>query len=308
MKEAAEAVVRDSLGVQAGERVLVIADTGTRAIGEALREAAAREQAEAVLALMDPRERSGQEPPDAIAAALLNCDVFIAPTTASLSHTQARKAATENGARGATLPGVTEDLLTRLMTADLALVKRRSDAVAQLLTDSDEAHLTCPRGTDFTFDITDRDGVADDGQLAAPRAFGNLPCGEGFVSPRDGRGRLIVASLAGIGLGHGDLAVEDGRLIAASGTEGEQLLETLLAAGELGTNLAELGVGTNEQATLTGNVLEDEKMLGTVHVAFGASMGIGGTVSVPVHLDSVVVEPTLRIGATTVIEGGRFLL
>lgn len=308
MREAAEAVVRDSLGVQAGERVLVIADTGTQPIGEALRAAAARAGAEAVLALMDPRERSGQEPPDAIAAAFLHCDVFIAPTTASLSHTQARKAATENGARGATLPGVTEDLLTRLMTADLAEVKRRSDAVAQLLTDRDEARLTCPRGTDFTFDLSGRAGEADDGQLATAGAFGNLPCGEGFVSPLNGHGRLVVASLAGIGLGHGDLTVEDGRLVAATGDEGERLLETLLAAGELGTNLAELGVGTNEQATLTGNVLEDEKMLGTVHIAFGASMGIGGTVSVPVHLDSVVLEPTLRIGDTPVIEAGRFLL
>jgi leucyl aminopeptidase (aminopeptidase T) len=194
------------------------------------------------------------------------------------------------------------------MTADLPALKRRSDAVANLLSESDEARLTCPRGTDFTFDLTGRGGIADDGRLAAAGAFGNLPCGEGFIAPLTGHGRLVVASIAGIGLGHGDLRVEDGRLVAASGDEGEKLLDTLLAAGELGTNLAELGVGTNEKATLTGNVLEDEKMLGTVHVAFGASMGIGGTVSVPVHLDSVVLEPTLRIGATPVIEAGRFLL
>jgi leucyl aminopeptidase (aminopeptidase T) len=308
MNEAAEAVVRDSLAVQATERVLVVADTRTRAIGDALREAAARAGAEAVLALMDPRERHAQEPPDAIAAALLACDVFIAPTTASLSHTTARKAATENGARGATLPGVTEEMLARVMTADLGEVKRRSDAVAELLTDSAEAHVSCPRGTDFTLDLTGRAGHSDDGDLRSAGAFGNLPCGEGYVAPLNGRGRLIVTSLAGIGLGHGDLIVEDGRLVRASGDEGERLLATLRKAGELGTNLAELGVGTNEKATLTGVVLEDEKMLGTVHIAFGASMAIGGTVSVPVHLDSVIVEPTLRIGATTVIEGGRFLL
>jgi len=308
MREAAEAVVRDSLGVQAGERVLVVADTRTQAIGEALRTAASGVGAEAVLALMDPRERHAQEPPDAIAAAFLACDVFIAPTIASLSHTKARKAASENGARGATLPGVTENLLTRLMTADLQEVKRRSDAVAELLTAADQAHVSCPRGTDFTLDLTGRSGYSDDGDLKHDNAFGNLPCGEGFVAPLNGSGRLIVSSLAGIGLGYGDLLVEDGRLTSAGGDEGEQLLATLLKAGELGTNLAELGVGTNEKATLTGIVLEDEKMLGTVHVAFGASMAIGGTVSVPVHLDSVIVEPTLHIGSTAVIEGGRFLL
>src|SRR3954452_24476107 len=98
MREAVDAVIAEALGV----KVLVVVDTGTQAIGEALRAAASRAGAEAVLALMDPRERHAQEPPDAIAAALLACDVFIAPTTASLSHTRALRAATENGARGAT--------------------------------------------------------------------------------------------------------------------------------------------------------------------------------------------------------------
>ena len=303
MREAVEAVLRGSLGVKPGERVLVIADTGTRAIGEALREAGG-----AVLALMEPRTRHGEEPPDPIAAAMLACDVFVAPTTFSLSHTRARKAATENGARGATLPGVTEDMLARLMTGDNSEIKRRSDALAELLTQADTAHVSCPRGSDCTFDLTGRSGTSDDGDLTAPGAFGNLPFGEGFISPLSGDGRLVVSSLAGIGLGHGELTVKHGRLTAASGPEGEQLLATLRAAGEDGTNLAELAAGTNEKATLTGLVLEDEKMLGTVHVAFGNSAGIGGSVDVPVHLDSVIVEPTLRIGDTAVIEGGRFLL
>jgi leucyl aminopeptidase (aminopeptidase T) len=308
MREAVEAVVRDSLGVRAGERVLVIADTGTQAIGEALRAAASRAGAEAVLALMDPRERHAQEPPDAIAAAWLACDVFIAPTTASLSHTRARQAATRNVARGATLPGVTEDMLTRVMGAGQAEIKRRSDALAALFTQAGIARVTCPRGTDCTFDLTGRAGTSDDGDLTAPGAFGNLPFGEGYVSPVSGNGRLVVSSLAGIGLGHGDLTVQDGRLTHATGQEGEQLLATLRKAGELGTNLAELAAGTNDRATLTGVVLEDEKMLGTVHIAFGDSANIGGNVSVPVHLDSVIVEPTLHIGDTPVIEGGRFLL
>src|SRR4051794_11255294 len=308
MREAVEAVVRDSLGVKAGERVLVIADTGTQAIGEALRAAASRAGAEAVLALMDPRERHAQEPPDAIAAAWLACDVFIAPTTAALSHTRARQAATRNGARGATLPGVTEDMLTRVMGAGQAEIKRRSDALAGLFTQAGTARVTCARGTDCTFDLTGRAGTSDDGDLTAPGSFGNLPFGEGYVSPLSGNGRLVVSSLAGIGLGHGDLTVEDGRLTHATGQEGDQLLATLRKAGELGTNLAELAAGTNDRATLTGVVLEDEKMLGTVHIAFGDSANIGGNVSAPGHLDSVIVEPSLHIGDTPVIEGGRFLL
>ena len=55
-------------------------------------------------------------------------------------------------------------------------------------------------------------------------------------------------------------------------------------------------------------MLEDEKILGTVHIAFGASAGIGGTVSVPIHLDVVVLDASLRIGDTTVLDAGRYLL
>jgi aminopeptidase len=306
LQRAAEAVVGTCLRVAAGEEVVVVADRGTRDVGAALREAAAAAGGEAVLLTMEPRDLDGQEPPRVVAAALSGADVFLAPTSRSLSHTAARKAATDAGARGATLPGVTPDLLARLMGADLALLRRRSRALAQLLAIEDEAHFTCPRGSDLRLDLTGRSGIPDDGDLTAEGAFGNLPCGEGFVSPLSGEGRFVAATVAGMGRAEAELVIEDGRLVAGTGA-GEALLATLRDAGEQGTNLAELGVGTNERATLTGNVLEDEKILGTVHVAFGASMGIGGTVAVPVHLDCVVLEPTLDVGTTRVIEAGRFV-
>jgi leucyl aminopeptidase (aminopeptidase T) len=202
-------------------------------------------------------------------------------------------------------------MLARLMSADLATLRDRSRRLAELLTEADEAHFTCPRGSDLRLDLTDRTGIPDDGDLDAPSAFGNLPCGEGFISPLGGEGRLVASTLGGIGKAAGEppvLTVEDGRLASATRPEGEQLLATLRGAGEQGTNLAELGIGTNERATLTGNVLEDEKILGTVHVAFGASAGIGGTVAVPVHLDCVVLEPTLTVGGTPVLDAGRLVL
>jgi leucyl aminopeptidase (aminopeptidase T) len=259
---------------------------------------------------MDARANDGTEPPPPIAAALAACDVYIVPTSRSLSHTEARRAATQACARGATLPGVTEDMLARLMACDFELMAERSRRVAELLTRADEAHVTCPRGSDMTFDLSGRDGIADDGDLSAPGAFGNLPCGEGFVSPLDGSGTIVVSTLASLGLPPEPvrITVEAGRLTDATGEWGARWAGLMDAAGERGRNLAELGVGTNERATLTGNVLEDEKMLGTVHVAFGASAGIGGTVSVPVHLDCVIEQATLDVGGTRVLEQGRFVL
>jgi len=311
LDRAVRTVVRDSLAVREGEDVLVVVDEPLRDLGERLRRAAQSAGADAVLAVMAARANHGTEPPRPIAEALAGCDVFIAPTTRSLSHTQARKRATDGGARGATLPGVTGDMLARLMDLDLDALRERSRAVAALLDEADDAHVTCPRGSDLRLDLAGRRGIADDGDLAAPGAFGNLPCGEGFIAPAGGEGVVVARTLASLGLVSGPparLTLEDGRLAAATGPEGERLLEMLRAHGAAGTNLAELGVGTNERAQLTGNILEDEKLLGSIHVAFGASAGIGGTVAVPIHLDVVVPDATLTVGATTVLGEGRFAL
>ena len=96
--------------------------------------------------------------------------------------------------------------------------------------------------------------------------------------------------------------------VRATGADGSTLLELLTAHGPDGTNVAELGIGTNEKAILTGELLEDEKLLGTVHVAFGASAGIGGEIQVPVHLDCVVMKPTLTVDGREVIRDGELLV
>ena len=302
-------VVARCLGVRAGESVLVVADPGNAALGDALMQAARAAGGDGVLMILPPDASRGTEPPAPVAAAFAATDVFIAPCLPSLSHTSARKRACEGGARGATMPGVTTDLLARLMSVDFDAMSARCHAVARLLSEADEAHLTCERGSDMHFDLRGRAAIADDGDLSAPGAFGNLPCGEGFASPLDGAGTIAASSLPD-GLADPPLllTVRDGRLHGADGAAGAAFLDHLDAHGPLGRNLAELGVGTNDRATLTGFTLEDEKILGTAHIAFGASAGIGGTVTVPVHEDVVVLEPSLWIGSTQVLAAGRYVL
>jgi len=310
LDRAMQTVVTRCLGVAAGDDVVVVADAGTLALGQGLRAAAAAAGGDAVLCVMDERATDGTEPPPPVAAALGACDVFIAPTSRSLSHTMARKAASDAGARGATLPGVTAEMLARLMSVDAEALGARCAVVAGALDGGSEARLTCPLGSDLVFDLRGRHGISDDGDLTARGAFGNLPCGEGFIAPASGNGVMVASSLASIGLVAGEparLEVRDGQLVAASGAEGEELLRRLREHGSGGTNLAELGVGTNGAATLTGNVLEDEKILGTVHVAFGASAAIGGTVSVPIHLDCVVLDASLEVDGRPVLDAGRLV-
>ncbi|HYY05874.1 MAG TPA: aminopeptidase [Candidatus Limnocylindria bacterium] len=311
LERALRAVVRDCLGVREGENALVICNPATQRIGARMREEAAAAGADAVLAIIDERASHAAEPPPTVANAMLRADVIIAPTVQSLSHTAARNAASDAGARVATLPGVTEEMLARAMSADIEGLRRKGTAVAEALEAATGATIGSADGAVLRLDLGGRPGIPDSGDIRERGAFGNLPCGEGFISPAGGEGVLVVdGSIASIGKVSepARLTIEDGRLVVATGPEGERLYELLSVHGEDGTRIAELGIGTNEKAILTGEILEDEKILGTCHVAFGASAGIGGTIQVPVHLDCVVMRPTVTLDDHPIVSDGELLV
>ncbi len=313
LEQAVRAVVNDCLGVSEGEEVLVVCNPATLGLGERMRAESGRAGADAVVALMHERESHAAEPPGPVAEAMAAADVVLAPTIQSLSHTAARKRASEAGTRIATLPGVTEEMLARVMSADMAELRRRGGAVAERLDAASEARITCPSGSDLRLGLEGRTAIPDAGELTEPGAFGNLPCGEGFIAPMEGTsyGTLVIdGSMAGVGLADEpvELVVEGGHLTSARGGQGMAFMDLLTAHGDDGTNVAELGIGTNEKAILTGNILEDEKILGTCHVAFGASAAIGGTVQVPVHLDAVVIKPTVSLDGEDIVREGELLV
>jgi leucyl aminopeptidase (aminopeptidase T) len=313
LDRAVEAVVRDCVGVKSGEDVLVICNPRTQELGERLRAEAQGVGADAVLAVIAERASHAAEPPDPVAAAMAAADVVLAPTIQSLSHTASRKAASDRGVRIATLPGVTEEMLARVMSADMEALRRKGHAIAGALSAASEARITCANGSDLRLGLEGRAAIPDAGELTGFGAFGNLPAGEGFIAPVEGtgEGRLVVdGSIAGIGIVEEPvgLRVEAGHLTDATGAAGARLMELLTEHGEEATNVAELGIGSNEKAILTGEVLEDEKILGTAHVAFGASAGIGGTVQVPVHLDCVVMRPEVSLDGEPMVRAGELLV
>ena len=71
--------------------------------------------------------------------------------------------------------------------------------------------------------------------------------------------------------------------------------------------VAELGIGTNDEAILSGVILEDEKLYGTVHVAFGTNTSFGGTNKADCHYDGIILKPTLYLDDELIIDKGRFV-
>ncbi|MFD1569111.1 aminopeptidase [Halorubrum laminariae] len=300
LAEAAETAVEQCLNVAAGESVVVVTDDSREAIGEALYAAATAVTNDATILRYPPAEQHGTEPSAPVAAAMAESDAFLAPTAKSLSHTRARGAACEAGSRGATLPGITEDVFTTGLDADYAAIDAACDEMMERVGDASEIRVTAPAGTDITVQIGDREWLADTGMVRDPGDFSNLPAGEVFVAPETTSGTFVVD---GTMMPHGLLdpdqtlrfEVDDGLVTAIDDDAVRADVEAAAElVGDAARNLAELGIGTNvgvEQ--LVGSVLLDEKAAGTVHIAIGDNAGIGGDTDAPIHLDGIIRNPTV---------------
>lgn len=312
--DAATVAVRDCMGTRPGERVLVVTDEPLRTIGYALRQAAVALGHEVVLVEIAPRRTNGEEPPPEVAALMRQMDVVLCPTSKSLTHTDARRAASAAGTRVATLPGVTEDVMVRCMNADYHRIAARTHRLCDLMATTARIRVTAPGGTDIVLPIEGRTPWASSGLFREPGQSGNLPTGEAYLAPLEGGSQGVVVvdgSMAGIGLLDTPIriTVEDGYATTIEGgAEAARLVALLEPHGRDGRTVAEFGIGTNDRATIIGVILEDEKVMGTIHVAFGDNKSMGGSVRVASHLDGLVRSPTVWFDDRLVMDAGRLLI
>jgi len=307
--KAAQVAISNCLMVKKGESVLVITDQPLRKIGYAFREAAEEAVAEAMLLEILPRSSNGEEPPGSVAKFMKDFDVLIIPTSKSMSHTNARREACEAGARCATLPGIIEDTMERTLNADYQEIAQRSTKLAEMVNRGKTARVTTPAGTDITMSIQGRECHADTGLVHNPGDFSNLPAGEAYIAPMEGTANGIImvdGSMVGKVKQPIKIVVKDGFATEITGGSSAEELERMIEPfGQPGRNVAELGIGTNHKARIVGSVLEDEKVMGTVHMALGDNKSMGGNVSVQSHLDGILLKPTLWIDETKIMEGGE---
>ncbi len=310
LQKAARNAVKHCLAIKPKEKVLIITDEPLRKIGYYFWEAAKEVGAEAVLTEIISRTRHAEEPPPPIAELMKLFEVLIIPTSKSLSHTKARREACEKGARCATLPGILVDTMKRTLNADYTKIAERSKKIAEAINGGKLAHLKTQAGTDITLSIEGRSCHPDTGLVYNPGDFSNLPAGEAYLAPVEGtaQGVMVVdGAMAGIGKVKKPIKmrVKDGFVVEISGgIEAKKLQKLLEPVGQLAYNIAELGIGTNDKAKIIGSVLEDEKVLGTVHMAIGDNMSMGGKVSVPSHLDGIMMKPTLEVDRKLIMKDG----
>jgi leucyl aminopeptidase (aminopeptidase T) len=300
MRDAIRRIFRSNLAIKDGERILLVTDDGKRAMAEQFLEVAEELGHAAEFTTVPIPEVHGVEPPAAVAKKMLAADVIFIITTKSMSHTLARANATERGARIATMAGVTEDILRRFSGVDLSQMKARTNMFADILDRGRQVLLTSKKGTSLAFSIAER--IAH-GRKASifdrPGYWGNIPCGEAFIAPIEAsvNGTLVIdASIAGIGLVDRNVTfrIENGKAVDVEGGSAARSFEALLDDPSR-RQVAEFGIGTNDKAEITGTTIEDEKALGTCHIAFGNNRFFGGRNQVDFHMDCVMRAPTIVV-------------
>ncbi|WP_060206967.1 aminopeptidase [Sporosarcina koreensis] len=291
------ALMVNNFALEKNVHILVLMDISTEKLGRKFAEALKDDGWQVSTHCMEDRKKSGEEPPEEAANEMLNYELVFCLTKHSLTHTVARKNANAKGISVITMPGITEDMfLHGAMSADYNKVEAETNEMTLKLTEAKTVTIRTGKNYELVIPVQGRNGVPSTGVFREPGASGNLPSGEAYIAPPEGEAEGTIeinGSIAGIGLLENPvvLTVEKGRLVKATGTDGETLL-TLLG-DEDGRYLCELGIGTNHAARLTGNILEDEKAYNTIHIAFGSNHTFGGTIKTNVHIDCVTKNPTL---------------
>jgi leucyl aminopeptidase (aminopeptidase T) len=307
-------VVRDYLGVQPGERFAIVVDGRTDVdVPQELAAAALEIGADPIVVTIAPRQRSGAEPPGPAAAAMAAADVVLCAASTSLYHTTAKAAAQRAGARGVfNAPYRADAWRNGAMTADFFEIRRRAETLAALWRRTREVRITSPAGTDLRATVAGREPMAwltgicrNAGEVSA------LPGGEVSLPPIEGTtAGVVVWERVASDLGALEtpvrIEVRDGRAVTIEGGPSAARLREIVASIVDADNIGEIGIGLNPAARIGDEITEAKKAFGTVHVALGDSANeYGGEVECEVHLDGLVMAPTIEFDGVAVVIDGR---
>ena len=304
----------------ADESLIIVCDASTRDLDEVFAQQARPMTRQVGLHEVAELEIHGQEPPPAIASAMLDANLILGMTQNSMAHTQARLAASNRGARYLSMPDYDLPLLhSPAVTTDFRAAAPRVRRYAEMLDGGTHVRVTTERGTDIELNIGGRSANLCPGFVDTPGALGSPPDIEANISPveADSNGIIVVDGsipCREIGLLSDPVTLEvrNGKIHEIV-TESEAMLGLLLTifartASAKAYILGECGIGLNPAAELTGNMLTDEGAFGCMHFGFGSNATVGGTNDVPFHLDFVLREPTLAVDGEILIDKGDVVL
>ncbi|MHB0869468.1 MAG: aminopeptidase [Chloroflexota bacterium] len=318
LTQVADKLVGQVLALKPGETVCIIRDSDVPSapLAEAVSEAVMRAGAEPISLIIVPRSVGGQELPDTVAGAFLRSSAVINLARWAVEHTRAGSAALGAGVRFSNLRNWEEGVLESPgVTTDYEVVRRNALAVDALLEKGNEVRVTTPEGTDLTLKLCGRKGKAQTGFADEPGKFSGLPEGESTVAPLEGttNGRIVnpyIMEKIGPVTEPFELELKDGWIVGLKGGKQAKDLQQFLEKSDPNARrmASQFAMGMNPDCRIFPNTREVSKKLGTIHVAMGDNVSLGGTVQSGVHIDIVVLNATVTLDGKVILENGKLYL
>ncbi len=306
MRRVAKKVLSECMNLKEDESYLVITDEATHEVGRVLYEQG-REMTRENYFMMVPcgKEATVSTPKLAETALRSAPDVIMIPTKRSYTHMDATTYAWKNGSRIATLPGITKDIFKRTLDIDYGELRERGEILISKLEKAERVKIKTKSGTNLKMKIPNRI-LPDLGKFNEPGEYGNLPAGEVFTAPDkdEVNGKIVIDSMQDIANPKTELIVYKGKVQEVEGDDG---FKEKLWGYRNGRRIAELGIGLNPKATITGNILEDEKVMGTCHVALGKNINFGGKVDSEIHWDAILIKPDIWLDGEKIMDSGKMV-
>jgi leucyl aminopeptidase (aminopeptidase T) len=323
--------------VKAGHSALVVTDTAQDPrVWQAIMTILSDLEAEPTLALFEPRPADYYDPPDVVAAAMLKSDVNVLVASTAMGHSPAAIASMKAGAITIQMDGhLTLEMFQRgAATADYLEIARMKHFCACNVygPDAREARVTSEWGTDITYGVANRIRVpplrpddwnpyaayrrTEEGMKGSPRYLVLFPGGEYNVAPAEGtaEGTLVIdTTMHHLGrlAGPVELSVSRGRITdIRGGADAWRLRRHLEEYGDDGARMfpTEASIGLNPNAHIVGDQREDKNILGAMHFGLGTNSDVGGSVTSNLHMDGVILQPTLYVDGVKKIDRGEFLV
>jgi len=309
-KNGLDIIIYELGNLKKDEKLCIISDKNTENLGNLFFKNAKESNFDVEHLIMDELKMHGEEPPKSIAESMKKSNLIIGLTSFSIAHSKARINAELMGIRYLSLPDYSKEILSNPALQENFLQKsKKLISLANKLSRGKKIRVISEKGTNIELDIENRKGNSAPGFVNNKILLGSPPDIEVNISPNENysNGEIVIdGSIPHPKIGLLEkpiiLKIENGVITSISGDpQIKSQLESIFSKySKKSRILAELGIGYNSMAKLSGNMLIDEGTYGTIHFGFGSNLALGGLNEINFHLDFVTYEDSIIIDDETI--------
>ena len=309
-----ESNLKQCANLQPEESVLVISDFGqTSEIPISVVKAIDKLKGKPSLIMMDKSNLKEKGISKSYQQVMNEADLIVL-CTSDYFPGESRVIAAQAGSRILSMVKADENMIRRCIDIDYDELAKVTQEVADRFSEAKEVEIKSDAGTNIYIKLSGKKAFYFDGLCREKGKITSHPSGVVAVALEEKQVDgiwIINGSVAKIGLIDPPIIIEvtEGVASIVSNSEQANQFRKLLSAGDDNSwKICEVGCGTNAKATYIGELIEDERVLGSAHMGLGGNTHFGGNISSTTHIDTSTRNPTIKLDGTEIISNGNLKL